>query len=112
MGRIDEPMAEVSGQASLRIRLSVTRDALESIFTLGHLFPPDARGCHTDWRFAGPVTDYTSSMVQSMRHRQPKYKGGARMEMERPSASYIVDVRSLPTMSQRMLSSPLIHHCY
>ena len=41
----------------------------------------------------GPVTDYTSSMVPWMRHRQPRYKGGARMEFERPSASYIVDVR-------------------
>ncbi len=40
----------------------------------------------------GPVTDYTSSMVQWMRHRQPRYKGGGRMEMERPSPSYIVDV--------------------
>ena len=43
---------------------------------------------------AGPVTDYTSSMVQWMRHRQPRYKGGARLEMERPSPSYIVDVCS------------------
>ena len=43
---------------------------------------------------SGPVTDYTSSMVQWMRHRQPRYKGGGRMEMERPSPSYIVDVCS------------------
>ena len=42
----------------------------------------------------GPVTDYTSSMVVWMRHRQPRYKGGGRMEMERPSPSYTVDVRS------------------
>ncbi len=42
--------------------------------------------------FPGPVTDYTSSMVQWMRHRQPRYKGGARIDIERPSASYIVDV--------------------
>lgn len=41
----------------------------------------------------GPVTDYTSSMVVWMRHRQPRYKGGGRMEMERPSPSYTVDVR-------------------
>ena len=45
----------------------------------------------TDFK-VGPVTDYTSSMVQWMRHRQPRYKGGGRMEMERPSPSYIVDV--------------------
>ena len=42
----------------------------------------------------GPVTDYTSSMVHWMRHRQPRYKGGGRMEMERPSLSYTVDVCS------------------
>lgn len=42
----------------------------------------------------GPVTDYTSSMVQWMRHRQPRYKGGGRIEMERPSPSYAVDVCS------------------
>ena len=47
----------------------------------------------TDTR-KGPVTDYTSSMVVWMRHRQPRYKGGGRMEMERPSPSYTVDVRS------------------
>lgn len=46
------------------------------------------------FRSQGPVTDYGSSMVQWMRHRQPRYKGGVRMEMERPSASYIVDVCS------------------
>ena len=46
---------------------------------------------HTDLE-TGPVTDYTSSMVQWMRRRQPRYKGGGRMEMERPSPSYIVDV--------------------
>ena len=40
----------------------------------------------------GPVTDYGSGMVQWMRHRQPKYKGGVRMEVERPSPSYVVDV--------------------
>ena len=47
----------------------------------------------TDFR-TGPVTDYTSSMVKWMRHRQPRYKGGGRMEMERPSPSYTVDVCS------------------
>ena len=47
---------------------------------------------HTDIE-TGPVTDYTSSMVQWMRRRQPRYKGGGRMEMERPSPSYIIDVR-------------------
>ena len=44
---------------------------------------------------SGPVTDYTSSMVQWMRHRQPRYKGGPRIEMERPSPSYMIDVRGL-----------------
>ena len=31
-------------------------------------------------------------MVQWMRHRRPQYIGGAKIEVERPSASYIVDV--------------------
>lgn len=43
----------------------------------------------------GPITDYGVSMVQWMRHRQPRYKGGVKMEVERPSPSYVIDVRSL-----------------
>lgn len=43
----------------------------------------------------GPVTDYGSSVVQWMRHRQPRYKGGVMMELERPSASYVIDVCGL-----------------
>lgn len=44
-------------------------------------------------RVIGPVTDYGSSMLQWMRTRRPRYKGAHRMEAERPSASYVVDVR-------------------
>lgn len=40
----------------------------------------------------GAVTDYGSSMIQWMRNRQPRYKGAPKVEMERPSASYIADV--------------------
>lgn len=40
----------------------------------------------------GPVTDYGSSMVQWKRNRKPRYRGGAMMEMERPSSSYVIDV--------------------
>jgi hypothetical protein len=47
----------------------------------------------------GPVTDYGSSMVQWMCVRQPRYKGSHKLEWERPSASYIVDVRCLHTDS-------------
>ncbi|KAL3477359.1 WD40-repeat-containing domain protein [Aspergillus californicus] len=52
---------------------------------------------------AGPrrprlVTDYGSSMTQWMRNRQPRYKGGFRMELERPSASYTVDM--LPPLAR------------
>ncbi|MCJ1319966.1 pre-mRNA cleavage and polyadenylation factor (CPF) complex subunit [Xylographa vitiligo] len=45
-------------------------------------------------RMAGrrPVTDYGSTMVQWMRHRRPRYKGGFILEAERPSASYVVDM--------------------
>ena len=41
----------------------------------------------------GNVTDYGSSMVQWIRNRRPRYKGGPILETERPSPSYIVDVR-------------------
>ncbi|OCK76530.1 WD40 repeat-like protein [Lepidopterella palustris CBS 459.81] len=42
--------------------------------------------------YQGPVTDYGSTMVQWMRNRRPRYKGASPQEMERPSASYIVDM--------------------
>ncbi|KAH8695998.1 WD repeat protein [Talaromyces proteolyticus] len=45
-----------------------------------------------------PVTDYGSSMVQWMRTRRPRYKGAHRMEVERPSASYTVDM--LPPLAR------------
>ncbi|PGH08922.1 polyadenylation factor subunit 2 [Blastomyces parvus] len=45
-----------------------------------------------------PVTDYGSSMVQWMRVRQPRYKGSHRLERERPSASYTVDM--LPPLAR------------
>ncbi|KAL8893874.1 MAG: hypothetical protein Q9192_004834 [Flavoplaca navasiana] len=35
------------------------------------------------------VTDYGSSMVHWMRNRQPRYKGAPKVEIERPSPSYI-----------------------
>ncbi|KAI9691543.1 MAG: pre-mRNA cleavage and polyadenylation factor (CPF) complex subunit [Bathelium mastoideum] len=45
-----------------------------------------------DERNSGNVTDYGSSMVQWMRNRRPRYKGGTSLEVERPSPSYIVDM--------------------
>ncbi|OAA58605.1 WD repeat protein [Niveomyces insectorum RCEF 264] len=39
-----------------------------------------------------PVTDYGATLVHWMRHRRPKYRGGYLGEVERPSASYIVDM--------------------
>ncbi|KAJ9151882.1 Protein PFS2 [Pleurostoma richardsiae] len=39
-----------------------------------------------------PVTDYGATVVNWMRHRQPRYKGSYRGELERPSASYIIDM--------------------
>ncbi|KAJ5668952.1 Polyadenylation factor subunit 2 [Penicillium macrosclerotiorum] len=38
------------------------------------------------------VTDYGSSMVQWMRTRRPRYQGEHRMEVERPSSSFVVDM--------------------
>ncbi|KAJ5888732.1 hypothetical protein N7495_008773 [Penicillium taxi] len=48
------------------------------------------------------VTDYGSSMVQWMRNRRPQYRGGNRMEVERPSPSFAVDV--MPPMAR--INSP------
>ncbi|KAF2106934.1 WD40-repeat-containing domain protein [Lophiotrema nucula] len=39
-----------------------------------------------------PVTDYGATTVQWMRNRRPRYKNVPRPEIERPSASYIVDI--------------------
>ncbi|KAK0630665.1 WD40-repeat-containing domain protein [Bombardia bombarda] len=40
----------------------------------------------------GPVTDYGSTIVHWMRHRQARYKGSYAGDLERPSPSYIVDI--------------------
>ena len=40
----------------------------------------------------GAVTDYGSTTVQWMRNRRPRYKNVAMPEVERPSASYVVDM--------------------
>lgn len=49
-------------------------------------------------------------MVQWMRNRQPRYRGGVRLEMERPGPNYIVDVnKSIPRYALPLfwLKSPL-----
>lgn len=62
-----------------------------------------------DGHRTGPVTDYGSSMVQWMRHRQPRYKGGPTVELERPSPSYIVDVcSSIQILSRTSVLSLII----
>lgn len=43
----------------------------------------------------GPVTDYSSTVTHWLRNRVPNYKGSYNGEAERPSASYIVDVRDI-----------------
>lgn len=40
----------------------------------------------------GPVTDYSSTVINWMRNRKPAYQGSYRGEAEQPSPSYIVDV--------------------
>ncbi|KAF3064702.1 Polyadenylation factor subunit 2 [Daldinia childiae] len=45
-----------------------------------------------------PVTDYGSTVAHWMRNRQPRFKGAFRGEVERPSASYIVDM--LPPLAR------------
>jgi hypothetical protein len=61
----------------------------------------------------GLVTDYGSSMVQWMKNRGPVYKGPPKVEMERPSASYIVDVSlCFPNLFQLLLSLTDGTRCY
>ena len=50
--------------------------------------------------FTGPVTDYGSTMVQWMQHRRPRYRHGARLEAERPTPNYIIDVREILQVSE------------
>lgn len=50
------------------------------------------RSCPLTEGKTGPVTDYGATIVHWMRHRLPRYRGSFRGEVERPSASYIVDV--------------------
>lgn len=76
-------MTEGTGGRSVKVRETVY-SALRSAF--GSL--------HTEI-LKGSITDYGSSMVQWMRSRQPRYKAASKVEFERPSPSYIVDVRDL-----------------
>jgi polyadenylation factor subunit 2 len=51
--------------------------------------------CHTQLlrlTSTGAVTDYGSTTVQWMRNRRPRYKNAPMPEVERPSASYMVDM--------------------
>lgn len=50
---------------------------------------------------AGPVTDYGATTTHWMRHRQPKYKGGYRGDLERPSPSYLINVSSHESLVMR-----------
>ncbi|KAI0007834.1 WD40 repeat-like protein [Xylariaceae sp. FL0662B] len=45
-----------------------------------------------------PVTDYGATLAHWMRNRQPRFKGSFSGEVERPSASYIVDM--LPPLAR------------
>lgn len=44
-------------------------------------------------------------MVQWMRNRQPRYKGGVYLEMERPSPSYVIDVCCLNGVVETWLTN-------
>ncbi|KAI0202241.1 WD40 repeat-like protein [Astrocystis sublimbata] len=59
---------------------------------------PSHEGGFVRARGRRPVTDYGSTMAQWMRDRQPRYKGSYNGELERPSASYIVDM--LPPLAR------------
>lgn len=53
----------------------------------------------------GPVTDYSASVLHWMRDRAPNYRGGYTGERERPSASYIVDVRATRNLTKISIKS-------
>ncbi|KAI1115987.1 WD40 repeat-like protein [Nemania sp. NC0429] len=59
---------------------------------------PSHDGGYQRARGRRPVTDYGSTMVRWMRDRQSRYKGSFNGEVERPSASYIVDM--LPPLAR------------
>lgn len=62
-------------------------------------FPPTTWLTRRDT--TGPVTDYGATTTHWMRHRQPKYKGSYRGDLERPSPSYLINVRVLgPRLSE------------
>jgi len=50
-------------------------------------------GSSISWPISGAITDYGSTLVHFMRNRQPRYKNSYLGEAERPSPSYIIDVR-------------------
>lgn len=58
--------------------------------TFKHTSPRNATAHLT--QESGAVTDYGSTTVQWMRNRKPRYKNALYSEVERPSASYIVDM--------------------
>ncbi|KAF2972206.1 hypothetical protein GQX73_g1493 [Xylaria multiplex] len=59
---------------------------------------PSHEGGFVRARGRRPVTDYGSTMARWMRDRQPRFKGSFNGELERPSASYIVDM--LPPLAR------------
>ncbi|KAI0389802.1 WD40 repeat-like protein [Xylariaceae sp. FL0594] len=59
---------------------------------------PPQEGGYMRARGRRPVTDYGSTMARWMRDRQPRFRGSFNGELERPSASYIVDM--LPPLAR------------
>ncbi|KAF2086418.1 WD40 repeat-like protein [Saccharata proteae CBS 121410] len=60
----------------------------------------------------GAVTDYGSTMVQWSRNRRPPYRGASKLEIERPSASYIVDMlppAARPTNAAESIPAKHLH---
>jgi len=64
-----------------------------------------------DHRFQGPVTDYSSTVINWMRNRRPAHQGAYRGEAEQPSASYIVDVSASCPPANSSCSPALFRCC-
>jgi len=59
-----------------------------------------------------PATDYSANMAQFVHNRRPQYKGTMGFEMERPSASYVIDMLLPPARRGNAVDSVPARHLH
>ncbi|KAH0406823.1 WD40 repeat-like protein, partial [Aureobasidium melanogenum] len=59
-----------------------------------------------------PATDYSANMAQFVHNRRPHYKGTMGFEMERPSASYVIDMLLPPARRGNAVDSVPARHLH